>query len=101
VNTSDVLQAQIGSVGGGLKLALQVNEELVGHLTQDLGEGVLDERVGMQLNHGVLAEVVDDLVEVALVVVDDGPAASPARNAVDLGKGTSAHHGNGAGHVTH
>ena len=49
----------------------------------------LDKGCGVQLDHGVFAQVVQDFVEVAMVVVDDDPTASPARQNVDLADGAS------------
>lgn len=53
----------------------------------------------MQQDHAVLVEVLDHLVEVAMIVVDDRPAAAPSRHAVDLRNGASANDGHIGGHV--
>ena len=42
------------------------------------------------------AQPCEDIVEVPLVVIDDGPAAAPPGKAVDFGQGTSADDRDGA-----
>ena len=44
----------------------------------------------MKLDHGVLGQADQDVVEVATMVVDDGPTKTPARQLVGLGESTSA-----------
>ena len=68
----------------------------IGNLLEDLRQGELDQRSWMQLNHRVHVHPFKHVVEIAAIVVDDGPAASPAGQAVDLGERTGANDGNSA-----
>jgi len=44
----------------------------------------------MQQNHGMFAQIIDNFIKVATIVVDNSPAATPSRNTVDFGKSTCA-----------
>ena len=73
----------------------------VGDFGEDPREGLLHERIWMQLDHRVHVEASQHIVEVALVVVDVGPAASPPWQAVDLRDGARANDWNSASAVSH
>ena len=88
--TSDGGEAGEGGLRRGRQLLLHGFEVTVGHLRQDSGEGLLHQRIWMQLNHRVHVKPGKDVVEIALVVVHDGPATSPAGQAVDFRDGTRA-----------
>ena len=47
----------------------------------------------------VLTEVIFDIIEVAVSIVDNDPAESPARDHVDLGEGVQADHRDCGGEV--
>jgi hypothetical protein len=47
----------------------------------------------------MFAEIVQNFVEVALVVVNNCPSATPSRDAENLTQGSRAHHWHGFGHV--
>lgn len=49
----------------------------------------------------MLAHIINHFVEVALVVVDDGPPTAPSGHAVDLAERSSAHYWHSRGNVTH
>lgn len=62
----------------------------LGHVSEDGGDGSLHQGVGVEQDHGVLVEVLNDkLKRLGGVVVNDDPTASPARHAVDLTKRAS------------
>ena len=76
--TSDGGEASEGGLAGGGQLLLHGFEVTVGHLRQDSRQGLLHQRIRVQLNHRVHVEPRKDVVEIALVVVHDGPATAPA-----------------------
>ena len=69
-------------------------------LFEDFGQGMLDERIRMQLDHGMHTHALDYIVEITLVVVNDAPAKTPAGKTVDFGDGASADDGHGSRSLT-
>lgn len=55
----------------------------------------------MELDHGVLAQIVNDLVEVSVFVVDDSPPTAPSWHTVDLTESTSAQNWHILGQIAH
>ena len=88
--TSDLRETQESCLTGGCQFLFHRLKVAVGHLFQNAWQCKLHERVWMQLDHRVHVHARQHIVEVALIVVHDGPAASPAWQAVDLGDSTSA-----------
>lgn len=73
----------------------------VGDFRQNSGQGLLDQRVRVQLNHRVHIEPRQNVIEVPLVVVHDGPAAAPAWQAVDFRDGARANDWDGGCALSH
>lgn len=71
---------------GSLEHSLHICEVTLWHLFQDAGQCCLDQRARVQYDHGLEAQIVDYFVEVALMVVNNGPAESPAGHAENFGK---------------
>jgi len=57
---------------------------------EDLGECKLHDRSGVEEDHAMLAQVVENLIEISTMIVDNGPAAAPSRHTVDLAESASA-----------
>lgn len=96
-DAADALQVLEGEVGRGLQLLLHVDEVRVRHFLEDARECVLDDGRGVQLDHLVLVDVLQHVVEVPVVVVDDQPAEAPPRQAVDLRNRVGALEGSAGG----
>lgn len=82
--TFDGGEASEGGLGRGRKLCLHTIEMLFGNLRKDSRNCSLNHRNRMELDRGVILKSDQNIIEVALVVVDDGPTASPAWQAEDL-----------------
>jgi hypothetical protein len=86
---------------GRLQLGLHVTQIGISHLLQNAGESSLNDRSRMKLDHCMFVQVIYDLIEVPSIVVDDGPAKSPAWQGIDLRDSTSANDRHFLGQISH
>ena len=84
LDASDALKTRKSSLRCRFQLPSQINEELLRNLTENLGQRSLHQRVRMQEDHRVLAHIINHFVEIAAIVVDNGPPTSPPGHTVDL-----------------